>query len=34
MNFMKETLELLGYENIKCSIPNTLLDNFTAFFTA
>ncbi|CAD8161310.1 unnamed protein product [Paramecium pentaurelia] len=33
MNFMKETLELLGYENIKCSIPNTLLDNFTAFFT-
>ncbi|CAD8080411.1 unnamed protein product [Paramecium sonneborni] len=34
MNFKKGTLELLGYENIECSIPTTLLVNFSAYFTA
>ena len=33
MNYKKETLELLGYENVTSSIPETLLTNFTEFFT-
>ncbi|CAD8133410.1 unnamed protein product [Paramecium pentaurelia] len=33
MNYKKETLELLGYENVECFIPKNLLNDFPQYFT-